>query len=83
MTSREYSYPRNTNGHDRDENQRAEGRGLGDVEPLRDAGAEAIGPIQIERAERDAPHDHDRDQLERVVAEGGTSVTCIRWKRIA
>ncbi len=30
-----------------------------------------FGPIQIERAERDAPHDHDRDQLERVVAEGG------------
>ena len=56
-------------GHDRDEDQCAEGRGLGDVEPLRHPGAEAIGPIEIERAERDAPHDQDRNELQRVVPE--------------
>ena len=57
-------------GHDRDQDQHAERGGLGDVEPFRDARPEAVGSIQIERAEREPPHEEDRQELERVADKG-------------
>src|SRR3989442_2011059 len=61
--------PAEGEGHDRDEHQGAEGRGLGDVDPLRDAGAEPVGSIEIECAEGDAPDEQDRHELTRLVPE--------------
>src|SRR3989454_1570398 len=56
-------------GHDRDEDEHAERGGLGDVEPLGEMRAEAARPVEVERVEREAPHDQDRHELERVVPE--------------
>src|SRR3989475_7842503 len=43
--------------------------GDGHAKPLGEMRAQATRPVQVERVEREAPHDQDGQELERVVAE--------------
>ena len=56
--------------HHRDQHDDAQTGGLRDVPPLAQVRAQSQRTVEVERLERKAPDDEDRQQLERVVAEG-------------
>src|SRR5207302_757608 len=56
-------------GHDRDQHQDADRRGLGDIDPLRQVRAEPTRPVETKGTERHGPHGEDRQELEGVALE--------------